>query len=152
MRIHVGTRMAEISNALLSLNEKVETSIQKQSQFEQRVSDRFNEVQVLMENQTVRVNGANRVAHNLHFDQQQQQQVSTQQQQLQEQLQQQQFQHQQIMQQQLQQNPQYPQMQLFSDAMATSALDSTRDGAHTVPSTHPRRHHKSSSMRGIHHI
>ena len=134
--------MAEISDALLGLNEKVETSIQKQSQFEQRVSDRFNEVQVLMENQTVRVNGANRVAQNLHFDQQQQQQLQ------QQQLQQHQLQQQQAMQQQQQlQQQQYPQ-QLFNDAMATPAHD-TRDGSHH---THPRRHHRSSSMRGMQHI
>ena len=173
LRIHVGARMAEISNALLGLNEKVETSIQKQSQFEQRVSDRFNEVQVLMENQTVRVNGANRVAKNLHFDQQQQQQQQQQeqqqqqqqhQQQLQQQLHQQQLmqQQQQLQQQQQQQQQQYPQ-QLFSanttDAMASSSAlhqqhhyqtHPPHDGSHHH--THPRRHVRSASMRGIQHI
>ena len=158
LRIHVGARMAEISNALLGLNEKVETSIQKQSQFEQRVSDRFNEVQVLMENQTVRVNGANRVAKNLHYDQQQQQQLQQQQQQqLQQQQQQeqheqqlQQFHQQQLMQQQQQiqqQQQQYPQF-LTDPAVAAAALES-RDGSHH---THPRRHVRTSSMRGIQHI
>ena len=134
--------MAEISSALLGLNEKVETSIQKQSQFEQRVSDRFNEVQVLMENQTVRVNGANRVAKNLHFDQQLHQQ--------QEQLQQQQLHQQQMMQQQQQlQQQQYPQMFVDAAMGPPVVIAESRDGSHH---THPRRHARSSSMRGIQHI